>query len=138
MPGLLAVIALGNGIIQLVLGTFAAGGVLLVVGAGCGLGLRAVLRSRRRATAAPLDSATALVVIDLGVGTLFDGGGRVLAPLVAVRIETSMQMTSSAKALRVAWPGGAQVVYRGDPFHPKGSIDVASKALQARGVPISG
>jgi hypothetical protein len=121
-----------------VLGNLAAGGGLVVVSAGTALALRAVLRSRRRARAAPLDATAALVVIDLEARTLLDGGARILAPLDAVRIERSMQMTSSARALRIVWPGGAMVVYRGDALLPGGSIAVAVEGLRARGVPIAG
>jgi len=137
VPGLLAVIALGNGLVQLVLGNLAAGGALLVLGAGSGLGLRAVLRSRHRAKAAPLDPTTALLVIDLEARALLDGGGRILAPLDAVRVERSMQVTSSARALRIVWPGGAVVVYRGDALQTGGSITVPVDVLHARGVPMS-
>jgi hypothetical protein len=138
VSGLLAVIALGNGVVQLVLGNLAAGGALLVAGAGAALTLLAVLRSRRRATATPLEATTALVVIDLEARSLLDGGDRILAPLDAVRVERSMQMTSSARALRIVWPGGAMVVYRGDALLPGGSIAVAIEVLRTRGVPISG
>lgn len=68
---------------------------------------------------------------------LADNGGYVLAD-DAVRIERSMQLTSSARALRIVWPGGAMVVYRGDPLLPGGSINLPVEALHARGVPISG
>ena len=138
VPGLLAVIALGNGVVQLVLGNLAVGSGLLALGAASALGLRTVLRSRRRVKAAPLEPTTALLVIDLGARTLLDGGGRILAPFEQVRIERSMQLTSSARALRVVWPAGAMVVYRGDALQPGGSIAVPAEALRARGVSISG
>ena len=134
VPGMLAVAALGNGIIQLALGRGVAGAILLVVAAVSGFGLRMVLRSRRRVTAEPLDPSAARLVIDLRTRTLNDAEGRVLAPLEAVRITRSMQLTSSARALRIAWPGGAMVAYRGDPFQPRGSIEVPWAALRARGL----
>jgi hypothetical protein len=138
VPGLLAVVAVGNGLVQAGVGNLAAAGVLLVIGGACGVGLRSVLRSRRRARAAPLDPATALVVVDLGAGALLDGAGQVLARLDVVRIDRSVQLTSSARALRVVWPGGATVVYRGDALVPGGSIQAAVEALHAHGVPTSG
>ncbi len=52
-----------------------------------------------------LDPTAALLVIDLGTRTLLDGDSGVLASLDSVRIH-----------LRVVWPGGSNVVYRGDPL----------------------
>jgi hypothetical protein len=138
VPGLLAVLVLGNGAVQLVLGNLAAAGVLAVLGLAGLLALRAVLHSRRRAIAEPLDASSALLALDLDAGVLLDGGGRVLAALDVVRVERSMQVTSSARALRVVWPGGSVVAYRGDALQPGGSIDAATRALQARGVSVTG
>jgi hypothetical protein len=138
VPGLLAVIALGNGAVQLGLGHLVPGGVLVVVGAVAGFGLRAALGRRRRARAAPLDPGSAVLVIDLGAQTLLDGAGRTLAPLHAVRLERSMQATSSARAIRIVWPGGAEVVYRGDALVPGGSIGAAVEALRTRGLFVTG
>jgi hypothetical protein len=138
VPALLAVIAIGNGAVQLAVGNVVAGGVLLAIGMACGLGWRAVVARRRRAREAPLEPTDALVVLDLAQGRLFDVNGDALAPLDTVRIDRAMQATSSARSLRVTWPGGRVVVYRGDPFARHGSMRDAVDALQARGVTVSG
>jgi hypothetical protein len=138
VPGVLAVVAAGNGVVQLVVGDLAAGIVLLLVSALAALAWRAVVRSRRRVRTAPLDPSSAVVVVDTAARGLRDGCGAHLAPLDAVRIERAFQATSSARSLRVTWPGGAEVVYRGDALVPGGSIAVAVDALRARGLTVSG
>jgi hypothetical protein len=137
VPGVLALVTIGNGAVQLAIGNLLAGVVLLAVGAVSVLGVRAVLRRRARAIATPLDPATALLVIDLGTNTLRDRADLELAPLEAVRVERSMQLTSSARALRIVWPGGAMIVYRGDALRLRGSIGPPVAALRARGVPVT-
>ena len=137
VSGVLAVVAVGNGAVQVAFGQVAVGAVLIVVGVAFASGLRAVLQSGRQAMAAPLDPGTAVLVIDLAARTLLDGRGAVLAPLEAVRVSRSMQATSSALALRVTWPGGAVVVYRGDALAFGGSVDAAAEALRARGIPVA-
>lgn len=138
VAGLLALITFGNGVVQLAIGNPAAGAVLVVLGALSALALRVARHSRRQAKSAPLDPSTALLVIDLGARTLLDASGRVLASLDDVRIDRSMQLTSSARALRVTWADGSAVVYRGDALQPGGSIAVATEALQTRGLTITG
>ena len=135
VPGLLTVIGLANVVIQVVVGNVAAAGVILVACGVSGASLRAALRSRRQARAKPLEAKDALVQLDLDGGRLLKGDGRVLSALDEVRVEKSMQLTSSARALTIVWPGGKRVVYRGDPLALNGSITDAADALKARGVP---
>jgi hypothetical protein len=137
VPGLLCVIAIGNAVAQLALGHLVAAGVLAVVGAGGGRFAWAVRGRRRRVRARPLDPTDATVVVDLGARSLVDGTGQVLAPLDLVRVERSVQMTSSSRALRVVWPGGAVVVFRGDALSLTGSIEAPTEALRTRGIPIA-
>jgi hypothetical protein len=132
--GLLALITLGNGLVQLVLGHPAPGAILLGVGAASVLALHAVQTRRRAVRLAPLDPGQALVVIDLEHRVLRNGRGDELAALETVRVERTMQLTSSARAVRVVWPGGTVMVYRGDPLTPGGSIEAAVEALRERGI----
>ena len=134
VPGLLTFIAAANVVIQLVVGNVVAAGVILAVSVASGAGLRAAMHSRRRARARPLKAEDALVQLDLEGRRLLEGGGQVLAALDEARVEKSMQVTSSARALTIRWPGGKRVVYRGDPLALHGSIDVPADALKARGV----
>jgi hypothetical protein len=135
VPGLLTVIATANAVIQAVIGNLAAAGVIFVAGALCAACLQAARHSRRRARAKPLVATDALVQLDLEGRRLLEGDGRVLSTLDQVRVEKTMQLTSSARALTIVWPGGRRVVYRGDPLAPNGSIADAAGALKARGVP---
>lgn len=137
VPGLLAIICAGNGIVQLVVGNVAAGLVILALGAVGLAGLRFALRARKRAMSAPLDPAGASLVVDLETATLRDARGNGLAPLTGVRFEKAMQATSSARSLRVTWAGGSLVLYRGDPLTPSGSIDAPARVLQERGLPVT-
>jgi hypothetical protein len=93
------------------------------------------MRSRRRARAKPLVPTDAIVQLDLEGRRLLDGRGEVLSPLDQARAEKTMQATSSARALTIAWPGNRRVVYRGDPLSRNGSIGVPAAALESRGVP---
>jgi hypothetical protein len=133
--GVVALIGVVNAVVLAVTVDVAAGAVLLVLGLAAGAGLAAVLAGRRRAKAAPLDPAAAIVALDLGAGVLLNGAGQALAALGQVRVQRAMQVTSSSKALKVLWPGGSCVVYRGDPFVVRGGgIDVPAVALAERGV----
>ena len=127
-------IAVANAAIQVVVGNFAVAGALLLVGVAGGAVLRAVLLSRRRAKAKPLDVQAAIIVIDLEARQLLEGDGRPLSGLDQVSVDKSMQLTSSARALTIVWPGGRRVVYRGDALLPSGSINAPSEILRARGL----
>ena len=133
--GLLTVIVVANVPIQAVVGSVAASGALLLVGAASGAGLWAALASRRRAKARPLEPADAIVVMDLESRQLLEADGRPLAGLEHVSVARTTQMTSSARALTIVWPGGHRVVYRGDALLPGGSIAVPAAVLGQRGLP---
>ena len=135
VPGLLTVIGGANVVIQLVVGNVAAAGVILAVCVVTGLSFGAALRSWQRARLKPLYANDALVQLDLEGRTLLQGDGHVLSGLDQTRVEKSMQLTSSARALTIVWPGGKCVVYRGDPLALNGSIATPASALKARGVP---
>jgi hypothetical protein len=107
--GIVGSILLVNGLVQLVLGELLAFGVI-----------------------AALAGVEPLLQLDFGTGTLLDATGRPLAPLGEVEFTSSMQLTSSARALRVRWNGGDVVVLRGDAFG--GGIGPATDALRSRGL----
>lgn len=133
VPGLLTGIFGLNTALQAALGNF---GLSVGIGIGavlCGLGLGAAARNRREHREAPLETKDALAVIDFEENTLRDGAGELLSALDGVAVKTSLQLTSSARKLELAWPGGSRVVYRGDPFLVAGSIDPPARALAARG-----
>ncbi len=134
VPGLLTAIGVVNAIIQMVGGEVAAAGGLLAVCVASGAILYAAIQSRRRSRVKPLEAKDALVQLDIEGRRLLDGDGQVLSSLDEARVEKSMQLTSSARALKVVWPGGARVVYRGDPLALNGSIAAPADALKARGV----
>ena len=136
VPGLLVVIGLGNVVVQAVLGNVAAAGVILLVTVVAAVVLRAVARSRRRSRAEPLTPTGVLLQIDLAARTLLDGDGVSLAALDAAVVRRSMQLASSAPALVIAWPGGQQIVHRGDGLSLRSSITEVMAALSARGVPV--
>ena len=137
VAGLLTLIAAANAVIQVVAGNVLAAAVLLAVSAASGAGLRAVMQRRREARSRPLEARDALVQLDLAGRWLLDGSGAALSALDQVRVEKPMQVTSSARALAIAWPGGRCVVYRGDPFARRGSIDAPAEILKGRGLTTS-
>lgn len=116
--GLLAFLFGVNGLVQLVA---AIGGgapwqlplALLAATALFAVGLVAAVRKRRRDAGAPPEPE---LVFDRQRGVLCDVHGRVLAPLAQVRFERQFQLGSSSRALACLWPGGSQVIARGNPF----------------------
>ena len=85
----------------------------------------------RRANAAGERIAT----IDLERG-LVDDRGELVAPVSALSVKRTFQMTSSSRALELRWPGGAVVIARGNPF--AGDVGAIEDALRQQGVSSSG
>jgi hypothetical protein len=135
VSGLLAVIAVANAVLLLLVGSPAAAGILAALGVMSAVVFRATVQSRRRARARPLEPSGVIVQLDLAARSLLDGAGHVLAALTDVRVERRMQLASSARALTIVWPGRRLVVYRGDPLSRHGGIQPAVTALATRGIP---
>ncbi len=129
--GIVGSILLVNGLVQLVLGELLAFGVIAAL-AGLGIVGGAVAFARARSRKRAMAGVEPLLQLDFGTGTLLDATGRPLAPLGEVEFTSSMQLTSSARALRVRWNGGDVVVLRGDAFG--GGIGPATDALRSRGL----
>ena len=127
--GLLAVICSANTIVfAATAGLRSASFLLAPLAALFVAGFIAVGRYRaKRATAA----GTRLVTIDLDRGLLNDRG-EVVAPLAALSLHRTFQLTSSSKAVELRWPSGAIEIARGSPF--AGDVSAIENALHQRGI----
>jgi hypothetical protein len=105
------------------------GAVLLTVGVLAGIGVFVIVRSLRRARAAPLRTTLPVAVFDRNSRLYLDGRGEVVAPLDQVRFERRMQLGSSSPKLVVSTPGGTKVLMKGNPF--AGAIGNADEVLTA-------
>ena len=137
VAGLLTVILLANAVLLALTASLLGGAVLLGLGGVCGVALQMLAQKRRAARERPLDAHEAILGIDLAQRQVRGGNGQLLSSLEAARVEKTMQATSSSRALTITWPGGRNVVYRGDPFARHGSIDAPAAILKARGVPVA-
>ncbi len=135
---LVAVILGINGIAQLAL-SFSGQGILLLgvtftaAGGLAGAGFVGVHRHAKREKAKSLADYPPLAVADLDHGVLLGPTGQPLARLQDVSFHTVFQMTSSARALEVRWPGGRRVLARGGGMGVQG-VDGALVALRAAGL----
>jgi hypothetical protein len=139
--GLLALILLLNGLVQVALafsggnGQPLAGGVMAGVGGIVALAATRCWGLKRAHEALPTSALRKLATLDLGNQTLLDGKGRVLARLSDVRFERRFQVTSSSRRLVVCWPEGELPLVNGDPF--AGGLWAIQSALESRGFRIS-
>ena len=83
-------------------------------------------RSQRATTA-----GERIATIDLERG-LLDDSGEVVAPVSALSLHRTFQMTSSSKALELRWPRGALEIARGNPFAD--DVSALERALQQQGI----
>ena len=119
--GLLTVIFVANGILQVALGislgnSLMLGAILTGVGAVTASAVRWLwMVDKEERKTVPIRDEWVLIV-DLEARTIEAPHGETLAPLDAVRFTPAMQFGSSDRALKAHWPGGSAVVYRGHPF----------------------
>jgi len=72
-----------------------------------------------------------IATIDLERG-LLDDSGNVVAPVPALSVQRTFQLTSSSRALELRWPHGALVIARGNPFAD--DVSAIEHALQQHGI----
>jgi len=137
VTGLLALLLLANGCIQLFMvdtvhGAQTIGAILLGAGILCALIFWRTLAFRKKQNAKPVEQLETICIIDLANNNLLDGQQNILAPLSTVRLSRSMQLTSSAPKLQLAWKAGKLTIVEGNPF--SGGVEAVEKALILKGI----
>jgi hypothetical protein len=138
VTGLLALILLGNGVLQLFIVDEAYrisqnfGLILLGGGVLCLLIFWGIAAYRKKVNAKPVTELKHLCIIDLTSQTLLDGNQNMLAPLAAVRLVRKMQITSSSPELLLTWNTRSLTIVKGNPF--SGGVGSVEKVLKAKGI----
>jgi hypothetical protein len=136
--GLVSLILLANGGLQIYLnvtgkGGHLMGGILLLGGGAMFAGLCSLVVAKRKALRKAEPKALPMVcALDFEAGTLDDHAGRPVAGLDEVRLARRFQLTSSSRALVFEHPGGRLRVARGSPF--AGGIAPLEQVLEAKGI----
>lgn len=138
VTGLLVVILLGNGVLQLttfkeqVNGSSTIGMVLIGVGALFTILFWRVWVVRKKAHAIPPHQLEHIAIIDTANNTLLDGQQNILTPLNQAYLMRKMQITSSSPELIIQWANGSLSIAKGNPF--SGGIAAIEKVLLSKGI----
>jgi hypothetical protein len=128
--GLLTVVAVGFGVVTLILGapSRALGSALVAAGVVFAGVVFVVVRKMRRRRRQPLHECRPVAVLDRKLG-LFSYRGGALVQLDQVRFARKLQIGSSSPKLVALTPGGPQTLKRGNPFD--GGIGDVDQVLTA-------
>jgi hypothetical protein len=138
VTGLLAVILLANGLLQLFVFKMNIpdapnlGIILLALGILFALIFWRVMVYRKKINAKPVSELKCICIIDLTANTLLDGQQNILAPLDQVILTRKMQLTSSSKQLVLQWNKNTLTLVEGNPF--AGGIAAVEQALISKGI----
>lgn len=137
VTGLLALLLLANGCIQLFLvdtahGAQTIGAILLAAGILFALISRRTWVFRKKQNAKPVAELKAICSIDLNNNNLLDDEQNILASLNAVHMSRSRQLASSAAKLQLVWKTGNLTIVEGNPF--SGGVEAIEKALILKGI----
>ena len=137
VAGLLTLITLVNGIIQLMAPSSSSNLGLILTGAALIFGLIfwKVWMYHKKIKALPLNELKNICVLDFGSNTLFDNQQNALAPINMIWMAHKMQIGSSSPELLIRWDGGYISVVKGNPF--AGSIENIKSALISKGIRMS-
>lgn len=139
VTGLLTIILLVNGVLQLVVfgkqnnGSTTAGTILLAAGIVFAIIFWRVLAYHQKKRSLPLDKLPVTGIIDFDNKVLLDGNHTALASLSQVYLTRKMQLSSSSPELLLRWQNGAISIVKGNPF--SGGIAGIEKALISKGIP---
>lgn len=133
VTGLIALLALVNGAIQILLG---AKGSISITLLGIGLVFLTitilVARYRRKVNSIPWNELEVICKLDHGTGKVIDSQEQIICDLSEARLKRQMQMTSSSSAL-VLIAGKRKIkLVNGSPF--SGGVSAVHKALLERGI----
>jgi hypothetical protein len=136
--GLLALIILANGILQLFILDSQSriaepvGTILVVAGILFALIFWRVFSYRKKMNSKPFNELECICIIDLNNNKLMDAKQNILAPLAEVTLQRKMQITSSSASLLLSWHTNALKIVEGNPF--SGGIEAVENVLIAKGI----
>jgi hypothetical protein len=136
--GLLAIIILANGILQLFILDSQSriaepvGTILVVAGTLFALIFWRVFSYRKKMNSKPVNELECICIIDLNNNKLMDAKQNILAPLAEVTLQRKMQITSSSASLLLSWHTNALKIVEGNPF--SGGIEAVENVLIAKGI----
>ncbi|MES2777621.1 MAG: hypothetical protein V4722_25810 [Bacteroidota bacterium] len=138
VAGLLALILLANGILQLFVfnaspDTTTTPGFIL---AGLGILFAAlfwrVMKYRKKINSTPPEKLRSICIVDLSSNKLLDAEENILSSLDSVHLLRKMQLGSSSPALKLQWNNGSLTIANGNPF--SGGISAIEKVLASKGI----
>lgn len=138
VTGILAVILLGNGILQLTAlknqfpGSSNIALLLMGLGVVAAFLFWRVHLYQKKVKAIPPQQLQSICVFDFNSNHLMDGQQRIIAPLAQVWLGRKMQLTSSSPELLLYWNGGSLAICKGNPF--SGGIAGIEKLLLSKGI----
>jgi hypothetical protein len=138
VTGLVAVILLVNGVLQLVpLGTDSTGsskpGIILIgIAVFFTIVFWRVRVYQKKVNAIPLNELKNIAVVDIANNTLLDGQQNILTPINQTYLMRKMQLSSSSPELLISWGRGSLSIVKGNPF--SGGIARIEKVLLSKGI----
>lgn len=136
--GLLTVIFLANGILQLfILNSQSCiaepvGAILMGAGILFALIFWRVFSYRKKMNGKPVSELECICIIDLNSNNLLDAKQNILALLAEVTLQRKMQITSSSPSLLLYWHPNALKIVEGNPF--SGGVEAVENVLIAKGI----
>lgn len=137
VTGLIAVILLSNGLLQLFViakphGSSTIGAILIVAGLFfMGICWRVRVYQKKVATI-PFHELTSIAILDFQNNNLLDGQQNILTPLHQAYLRRKMQLGSSSPELIIEWGSGFLSIVKGNPF--SGGILPIENVLLAKGI----
>lgn len=137
VAGLLALILLANGVLQLFVikepnGSSKLGIILLGIGAFFTVIFWRVWVYRKKVGATPFDQLIKIAVLDFQTNNLLNGQQQILTPLNHVYLKRKMQLASSSPELLLEWSNGSLSIVSGNPF--SGGILSIESVLLSKGI----
>ncbi len=138
VTGLLAVILLVNGVLQLVpLGTDAIGSskigmILILVAIFFIIVFWRVRMYQKKLSAIPFQEFKNIAIFDFETNNLLDGQQNILTPINQAWLTRKMLLSSSSPELLISWDRGSLSIVKGNPF--SGGIASIEKVLLSKGI----
>ena len=138
VTGVLAVILLGNGVLQLtafknqIPGSTKLGIILIGIALVLITVFWRVRLYQKKVNAIPPDQLKNICIFDFGSNNLLDSRQNIITPLNQAWLTRKMQLTSSSPELLLCWNGGSVSIIKGNPF--SGGIAGIEKVLLSRGI----
>ena len=137
VTGLLAVILLVNGILQLFMvkdatGSSRLGIILIVIAVLFIIVFWKVWLYRKKTNAIPLHQLQTICIFDFESNYLLDAQQNILTPIEQAWLTRKMQISSSSPELIIQWNGGSFNIVKGNPF--SGGITGIERVLLSKGI----